>query len=414
MKKFILIIFNLFLCIFIFSAETIEAPFVSKLTFEVSNEKVLLKWQNPVDFDQHLTIYRSNTVINSTQKLLNAKSIALLKQKNEKYIDTPPNYGNHYYAVIITNKSSNEDNIVLVPFRNYTQKPSVIVKRKCFEITKFSANLKKISIALEWQYKTDSESTKKIMIYRNTEPIKSNDVLMTSIKIGTLDIKAKLYVDVPISNIDYYYAIFVEGDIEKTFIPDVNISTNPVAIVKSNETFPDFSINNFIPLPLLAIKNDPKSGKYFLDPQILKNPKKIDYTDNVKKIINNYRLQFNNVFTDFMKNKQKDLQYLGFHILNNEDIYVPEEYKLEYNNAISYIKNKKYNLALNILEEIINEILPDDLLQRVSYYVGLIYYTKSDFYMSYVYLILAYDSYRKEVLPYLESIYLKIFEKLER
>ncbi len=252
------------------------------------------------------------------------------------------------------------------------------------------------------------------MIYRNTEPIKSNDVLMTSIKIGTLDIKAKLYVDVPISNIDYYYAIFVEGDIEKTFIPDVNISTNPVAIVKSNETFPDFSINNFIPLPLLAIKNDPKSGKYFLDPQILKNPKKIDYTDNVKKIINNYRLQFNNVFTDFMKNKQKDLQYLGFHILNNEDIYVPEEYKLEYNNAISYIKNKKYNLALNILEEIINEILPDDLLQRVSYYVGLIYYTKSDFYMSYVYLILAYDSYRKEVLPYLESIYLKIFEKLER
>ena len=125
-------------------------------------------------------------------------------------------------------------------------------------------------------------------------------------------------------------------------------------------------------------------------------------------------MQYNDLFDESMKNKQKALQLLDFHILNNEDIYEPKEYILEYNDALLYIQNKKFDTALYILEEIIKEMMPKEILQRVSYYIGLIYYLKGDFYISYVYLILAHDSFRKETLPYLESIYRQIFYKLER
>lgn len=413
-KKLLIFIFVFISLTLVFSSENIDAPFVSKIYYEVANGKVMITWKNPAEFDGYISIYRSNSVIDSTNKISRAKKISFLRKKESKFIDSPGEYGYYYYAVIITNRRTNEDNLVLVPYRNYTLKPAEISKEDLFLIRTFSAESKRNYITLRWEYRTESGSTTKVMLYRNTAPIKNINSLYKSIKIATLDIGTKLYIDTPVSNIDYYYAIFVEGEAVKTFVPKINITIDPVSIIDTNEAFPDFSIDNFIPLPLLAIKNDPKSGKYFVDPQILKNPKKYKYNFKVKKTINDQRVEFNDIFSDLMKEKQAKLQKLDFHILYNEDIFFPKEYKVEYNTALDHIENNKYTEAKAIFEELIKEILPDDMLERVGFYLGLIYYSQGDYYMSYIHLILSYDTYRREVFPYLESIYQNVFAKLER
>jgi len=121
-----------------------------------------------------------------------------------------------------------------------------------------------------------------------------------------------------------------------------------------------------------------------------------------------------NVYNSNSKINQKKMQMLNFHVLNNEDIFDPTEYNLEYKTALNLIKNKDYNSALKIFEEMINNIPPNELLERISFYLGEIYYIKADFYKSYIYLLYSNDKYKNESQPFLTSIELNIFSKLER
>ena len=414
MKNKTICLFLLLFTYYLFSQENIDTPFVSKLNFELSNSKIQLSWENPNDFNDFITIYRSNKLIDSVNKLSKSEKIVTLKNNENKYIDTPKEYGNYYYAVVTTDKATNKDNAILIPYRNYTLKPASIIKSDFFQITAIKADSKNTYNKIEWNYKTNSDEAVKVNIFRNTHAITDNEKLKSSIKIATIDIASKQYIDVPVSNIDYYYAVFIEGEDNKDFKTNTNITNSPVSVNVKEEIFPEFSSDTFTPLPLIAIENDPTSGKYFLDPQILRNPKKVNYNEITKKIINDDRSKYIETYNKYVKEKQENLQKLPFHVLNDEDIYEPQEYKIEYKTAIIQIKMGEYDKALLLLEEVIKEILPDDLTKRVSYYIGLIYYTKENYYQSYVYLVTAYSSYRREVIPYFKSIYLNIFEKLER
>jgi hypothetical protein len=402
-----------FIAFRVFGVEIIEAPFVSKINFEVSKRKVLLNWQNPSDFSQFISIYRSNLIIDSANKLTQSEKIAVLKSGEEKYIDSPLEDGEYYYAVLITNKAKNDNSVIFVPYRNFTIKPAVIVTEDIFEVTSLSAASKNTYVKLEWNFKTESSANKNIVIYRNTKPIKDNDFLNSSIKITSTDIKNRSFIDVPLPHFEYYYAAFVEEEKDKKFLPDINITLNPVSIEEQNELFPEFSVDNFIPLPLIILQNDPKTDKMFSEPQVLKNPKKIQYNDNVKEIINNIRISYSDVFNQFMKENEKNLLKLNFHILYNEDIFEVKEYSSEYKSALLYIQNKDYDKAQKILEELIREIMPDELLSRVSFYLGQIYYLKGNNYMAYLYFVYSYNSFKKEISPYLSSIYQQIFKSLD-
>jgi len=87
---------------------------------------------------------------------------------------------------------------------------------------------------------------------------------------------------------------------------------------------------------------------------------------------------------------------------------------MEYNKAIELIKGNDYNNALYLLEELLIETIPQNLFKRISYYIGMIYYLNGDYYQSYLYFVLCLEDFRKEILPYITSIYLNIFSTLER
>ncbi|MBN2544922.1 MAG: hypothetical protein JXB50_03930 [Spirochaetes bacterium] len=414
MKKLIIIITLLLFILNLNSQEIIDAPFISNISFEVSNAKVLIQWENPSNFDQYLTIYRSNSIIDTNPKIFTSQKIAVLKKQEEKYTDTLESEGSYYYSVIITNKNTNNDYIVLIPYRNYTLKPAVIQKEDFFTIKSLKVSSKNSYIDINWDYEKSSETSTKVLIYRNINPIENDKILQSSIKIATLNIESKSYIDVPLPNITYYYAIFVENEKEKKFISDINISTNPVMIRGEDFTLKNFSIDYFIPLPLLSIKNDPVTGKSFVDPQVMFNPKKIDYTKKTKEIIEDDKLLYKDIYYNYEQELKSKYNLLEANILNNEVIFETEDYKNEYKNAIIYFNNKEYDLALNIFENLTLELIPENLLNRISYYIGLLYYLKGNFYLSYIYLNYSYESFKKEVEPYLNSIYAIIFEKLER
>jgi len=396
-----------------FAAEKIDAIFVSKITTINSFGKVLLKWQNPSYFEDYITIYRYSEVIDSVDKLVKATKVIILKNKEEKFVDLPP-VGNNYYAIMITNKINGKDDLALVPFRNYILKPVVVTKDDIFELNKFSAKSNKISIILEWTYKTESKKSTKVSIYRNTEQIKNEAGLTNSIKIATVDIESKLFIDVPIAGINYYYAIFTENDAYKSFIENISFSKIPVNIEKKVETINDFSTDTFIPLPLIALQHDPKSGKEFVDPQILKNPQKIEYNPKLNIVVQKLKKNYTKIYDKYIMDTQIKVRHLDFRLLTDEEIYDPKEYSQEYSKIINYIKGNDYINAQSILENLIVETISDKLLKRLSYYLGLIYYLNGDYYKSYQYLVIPYDEYKKEIIPFLDSIYYNVFRNLER
>jgi len=414
MKKFLILIAQFLLLLNLYSQEIIDAPFVSNISFEVSNGKVLIQWQNPSNFDQYITIYRSNSIIDTNPKIFTSQKIAVLQNREEKYTDRPEIEGIYYYSVIITNKNTNKDNIVLIPYRNYTLKPAIIQKEDFFMIKTLKVSSKNSYINIDWEFEKTSESSTKVLIYRNINTIENEKILQSSIKIATLNIESKSYIDIPMPNITYYYAIFIENEKDKKFIPDVNISTNPVIIRGEDFTFKNFSIDYFIPLPLLSIKNDPVTGKSFVDPQVMFNPKKIDYTKKTNVIIEDDKLLYKDIYFNYEQELKSKFNLLETHILNNEEIFETEDYKNEYRNAIVYLNNKEFDPALNIFENLTMELISENLLNRISYYIGLIYYLKGNFYLSYIYFNYSYASFKKEVEPYLNSIHSIIFEKLER
>jgi len=412
-KRYYLVITFLLIIYFSYSQQEIKEIFVSKINVTQSDKKILIEWENPENFSDYLNIYRSNSVINSSQSLKSATLIATLKNLENSYIDTP-DYGEYYYAVIIMNRKDERENLIFIPFRNYTTTPVVITKEERWEIIRFSAQSNNKNISLEWDYKSDSDKKNMVMIYRNIVPITDDEILKNSIKIASVDIDDKGYIDYPIANINYYYAIFVVGEQNKKYQPNVNITIEPVCIKGAGGVFFDFSIDNFTPLPILSLYKDPATGKNFKDPQILKVPQLIKYNQRVESIISNDKKKFSDIYDECKKKYNEMIIPLQFHMLNDEELFEPKDYKIEYNRSISLIKTGDYNNALKTLEEILIENPPDYLKIRIAYYIATIYYITEDYYKSYIYYMLCFQYFRKETLPYINSISNILFPQLER
>jgi hypothetical protein len=395
------------------AVEKLEAPFVSNLQAVSSGGKVLLTWSNPIDFKEDIIVYRSTRMMSKPTRLLTATRLTTLKNGEEKYIDTPPP-GSYFYAVIISSKSDNTSKLVLVPFRNYSLNAVEITNTDLYKITSFDAESSETSITLQWKYTSESTELTNVNIYRNTVPIKQKKDLDTSIKIANLTINTGLFVDIPIANIEYFYAIFIDGDPNKQYTPGVSITTDPLSIARKKETMADFSIDTFIPLPLITLTNDPKSGKMFLDPQLLKSPRKIDYTPEVAELINQSRSNNIEIYNRYMQSVAAKSTPPGIHILEDEEVYDAGDYGPEYVNAVSLIKRENLGSALAILEELITENLNEQFLERVSFYIGQIYFANGDYHTAYIHLAMAYSGYRKAVLPYLSVIHWQIFSQMER
>ena len=413
MKNLFVFIFFIFGAFLLLSQE-VEARFVSKLQSTVSGNKVIIEWKNPIGFDHKIILYRSNTIINNQDSLTLAPPIKELTDREERFVDSPES-GTYYYAALIVNKETNKEDIIFVTFRNYTSSPVVVEKIKSIKITSIKTESNKTSVSVLWSdVSPDKVDNKKISLYRNITPILDDEQLKDSIKIASLDLSSKMFIDFPLSNINYYYAIFLEDDSNKEYLPDINITTKPVFVEMQSKIISDFDVENFIPLPLITLQNDPETGEKMNDTFILKSPVKIEYSQKTSEIVEENRMKNIEIYNGYMKEKNLNIEKLPFKFLKNEEEFEPTEFKIEYNRAMLLIREKDYLKAKITLEDMLSETLPDILMRRVCYYTGMIYYYLSDYNKSYIFFIVSFGTFRKEILPYINSIHYQLYEKIER
>ncbi|MBR6201081.1 MAG: hypothetical protein IKQ61_12560 [Spirochaetales bacterium] len=402
MKKILFLLIVINIAVFVFSQE-IEAKFVSRIKVTEHDGVVCLTWKNPSNFVDVLEVYRSSSIINSEDVLSRAEKIAELYDGEEEYNDAPP-VGQSYYAVIIRNSHNSFRNVIFISFRNYTFKPVVIEHQKTLAITSFRADAHDNHIQLHWSY-DGTDNGKSVSIYRSLSPITGDYALAQAIKIANCSLDAQTLTDMPVSNINYYYAIFFSDESHHSYTPNVNITDGPVYISESSDIMAEFNIDNFIPLPLLTFKTDPITGKPIKKPFIYKAPIPMAYSDKTAAA-HNVMLAENDDVQAYLNQKNHGAgDKLDFTMLEDEDSYTPQEFDLEYKLLQSLLREKDYLNALFTLENLLCEPLSVSMRDRVSYYAGVIYYLQGDYRKAYIYLVLPLESYPKETSVYLTSIH---------
>jgi len=414
--KYIFIAINLlFITVFsIFAQEDIIPSSVSKISANFDNGKVLLQWKFPETLNKYILIYRHTAEINDKGALEKAYQIARLTNFEESYVDIPSE-GSYYYAIFLQDKVGEKIDIVFNNFRNFTNYPVDVAKEEVIKITGVKVTSFSTTATLNWEYEGAVKTNeKKVSIYRNIKPILNDDEKSKSIKIASVDCSLKNYTDTPLSNINYYYGVFIEDEKNISYIPNINVTISPIFIESDNKSEIYYSSEYFVPLPLLSFTTDPKNGENFSDPGIFKTPYKIKYNKETSFIIENDKLKFIDVYNKYKKNELNNLKKISINLLPNEDFFEPEEFKIEYKTAINLLMSNKYSESLNIFEKLLTEKLASAMKIRVLYYIGVIKYFFGEYNQSLLYLLSPKDTFYKEVTPYINSIYAIIFPTFER
>jgi hypothetical protein len=326
-----------------------------------------------------------------------------------------PEEGSYYYAIFLQDKVGEKIDIVFNNFRNFTNTPAIVVKEEIIKISSLTATSFASYVVLKWEYKSSVKSTlKKASIYRNIKPILNDDDKNASIKIASVDCALNSYTDVPLSNVDYYYGVFIENEKNISYIPNVNVTVSPIFIESNNESDNSYFSDFFVPLPLLSFTTNPKNGENFTGSGIFKTPYKIKYNNITAGIIENDKLKFLDVYNKCKKNELNNLKKIPIKLLSNEEYFEPEEFKSEYQTAIKLFRSNNYSESLSIFENLLTEKLASGLKIRVLYYIGVIKYFFGEYNMSLLYLLTPNDTYKKEVSPYINSIYAIVFPTFER
>ncbi len=203
------------------------------------------------DITDDYIIARSNEPISSMQKLLEAKSIAVVPASVQIYSDSPSDPGNYYYAVI-SKESIKKKNAKFILNMNYTGNPvSAGITQSIKENSIFPAQItllfaqaiKDGSVRLSWRGIEDK--TVSYIVYRGTEaPLSNSSLIARSTMLAVITDRAEFYEDKSIpSPGNYYYAVATRSvsgsedqnlnEAQSYLLNSVHISSREVPITRS-------------------------------------------------------------------------------------------------------------------------------------------------------------------------------------
>lgn len=408
--KITLVFISLFSLFFVFSQESfhferMETPFVSNLMAYSSGKQILLKWKNPPSFSNDLLIYRSNQCIN---RLEDAVKIAVLKGGETQYTDSVSE-GVYYYAILINDRQTKLPYQFFIPYRNITMEPIVLEKESERKITALRAYANG-KIHLNWEYEAPTNEEKNVYLFRNIVPIADEALLKESVPIGKVSIKERSMQDLVVPGVGYYYYILVENQIP-IFLPDITYTTVSVSIRDRENSLYTNDFRQFTPLPLLAFDEDPITGKPIRNDGWMEMQNKTRRTSELEKILSSGETKEIKWMKE--KNSKDSLLFLPFPYLNDESIYLPAMFPEKYKEGIRCIVEGKKEEAISLFESVLSPKLPEELYDRLNYYLGMVYYSAGQYYNSYIYLNCAKERYRKETVPYLDSICKQLYKTFE-
>lgn len=218
------------------TAETdVFAPFVSRLRVAVRDPQVRITWRDSVDLEGgRYRIYRYTSEINQNT-IDAAREVAVVEPGVETYLDTPLEKGEYYYAVLAENEEG-ELYRIFVPFRNKTIRSVAVTNLETEEdlaatIYDIEARIQDNAVYVRFDA---SRNGRTLSMYRSTIPFSTITDLTDATLLDQFESSTRRFVDYPVPEVDYYYAVFDATLVERGTIsiqPGENALAAPIRIV---------------------------------------------------------------------------------------------------------------------------------------------------------------------------------------
>ncbi|MDY6933738.1 MAG: hypothetical protein SVZ03_05875 [Spirochaetota bacterium] len=203
-------------------------------TRRISQRWVLITWRGIEARGIIYTVYRGNSVLDTTEKLRRAEKIISITDDREGFIDKNlKKSGTYYYAVTTRDFEGNED-LQLISDQSYTTTGVYISIGIHKTVSNIQARLTdKGSIKINWSGETSGIS--QFLIYKYYKPISDAQRLSLATFLERVDVGATSYVDHYPGFGNHYYAVLNklgDGTIDTKLIKGKNYTTDPISIGK--------------------------------------------------------------------------------------------------------------------------------------------------------------------------------------
>jgi hypothetical protein len=256
------------------------APFASRLKAEAVDYQVKLTWRDAPDLKGVYLVYRAAEEI-TPGSFARAVLVGMTNSGIELFLDSPPDLGGYYYAVLLRDTAGTLYPI-LIPFRNKTT-TAVSVQTTSPEqalasrITGIKAAVSASSDGVEVTF-TSSSPARDLLLFWGTAPLASPDDLLRSASATELDPGTTRYVQPALPGIDYWFAVMDAGLYklgQATVAPGVNATTIPVRMPINParlSTMSGGAGRRNTPLPSLSMPFGDLNGQQSGDSGIVQTP----------------------------------------------------------------------------------------------------------------------------------------------
>lgn len=228
-------------------ADTVFAPYPSRLRVGVREDLVLISWEDSPDLSSGYVIFR-HSAEPSADNFADAVMIGDAESGSPAFEYRPPDDGPYYYFVLGRSESGVYE--VFIPLRNAslapiraeaaasrpatatpgTAAPSAAPQPSAVPVAGVTARVEGDAVRIG--YVADA-SLGRLVLYRGTAPFKDAQALLSATIAAVLPAGSSDYVDYPIPGIEYYYALVPERELLGGRLgvePGRNATQSPVLI----------------------------------------------------------------------------------------------------------------------------------------------------------------------------------------
>lgn len=401
-KKTLLQLLLLLLPLLLWSQETKEIPYVSRLKAEIKESQILLTWKPDANAEAKLMIY-SHTEKISKDNIDSALHIGTVDNSISTYLLAPETLNPNYYGVFYESQEGKPHKL-FINFRNITNKSYKVTslftpEDLATEITEIRTEIMGDMVQLSFKStKTDRE----LLLYRATAPFQTDDDLLTASSPITIEKNTTVYKDYPIPGIDYYYALL---DAELVKIGKVEIkpgkNTTPRGVViplpKGAVSTKKYETKRSLPLPLLSLTFGIESGSALAGTATLNLPLEKPISPETEQKITNL---LSRVTLD--KPQKMTVTILGIDQVQN---LLGEELALQKIINSRFTNEGDLNEGAVELKNFLRIKHSTTVEARGRFYLAQSYYFSELYKEAFMEFLLASESYYTEVQPWIESCF---------
>jgi hypothetical protein len=254
-------------------ADTVFAPFPSRLRAAVKENSVVLTWIDSPDLKSGYAVYRSEAPIDAAS-LPSAKRLGTITVGAQSYTDVPPDFKPYFYAVLaqaedgspyqvfIPAKNTTPVGIALPPPKAPVAAPPPAAPQPAPAAGPFVSGIeaKARGEAIVISYKASPKS--RLVLYRGSSPIAQAADLLEATLVAAFSDKNGSFADYPVPGVEYYYAILGEEDLKAGKIGlALGVNSLPAAVqVRASATASGFietpPASRTPPLPYFLLENE--------------------------------------------------------------------------------------------------------------------------------------------------------------